>query len=146
MSIWEESWEEKLEKNLQSQIEFAKSLKPGEKVILENTWNFSDPDVYLDVVKRVSQKGWITLESGSIFMTDKYTSRHKERSGVRRLIPYSEELEQKAIEQEKQREEEKRRKKILNDAEWLCYEIGCRKKELTVEQAKKILEVMGRED
>lgn len=143
MSVWEESWEETLEKNLQSQIEFAKSLKQGDKVILENTWSFSDSDFYLDAVKRVSPKGWITLESGSIFMTDKYTNRHKERSGHRRLIPYSEELEQKAIEQEKQREEEKQRKKILHDTEWLCYQIGCRKKELTIEQAKKILEIMG---
>lgn len=120
-------------------IEWAKSLKPGDKVITCRWGRLS-----VECVKRVTPKMWIVTDKDKTFYQGQWDTRFVQRGGYGDLLPWSEELQKKAEEQEAERQREEQERRTISDAKSICYELLYHKngREMTLDLAKKIIELV----
>lgn len=120
-------------------LSWAKSLKPGDKVI-HCGWNCKVLSVL--EVKKVTPAGWIKTTCGKTFCQsdyyrDRFTGRG-ETSGS--IIPVTDELLQEAQRQDAERAEKERKRRVIIKARNLVYDESRKGSDMTYERAAKIVE------
>lgn len=120
-------------------LEWAKSLKPGDKVIHDEYGRYSILEV-----ERVTPSGIVKTIGGKSFAQNSFSDRLLGRgqfvSGY--ILPFTDELLQAAKEQEAKREEEKRKRSVIHRANDIIYEEYRAAGRMTYERALKIIAVL----
>lgn len=121
-------------------MEWAKSLKPGDKVIV-SYWS----RLYVECVKRVTPKMWIVTDKGKTFYQGQWSTRFVQRGGYSEILQWSDELQKKAEEQEAERQREDEERRTIRAAQNICYELRYETngREMTLDLAKKIIEIVA---
>lgn len=119
---------------------WANSLKPGDKVIVE-AWG----TIVVDAVRRVTPSGWVVTENYGTYSQSKYADKYSQRGGYYGIVPITEELEKRALEEMAEREKKRKIERAIRAAKSVTYEWSCGKREIDFNLAIKILELSGEE-
>lgn len=123
---------------------WAKSLNPGDKVIVRK-WG---TDYKVRAVDHVTKSGLVVLDTGACYSFYARSGlMYRERGGFSELLPFTEELENKAKEQAEERERQEQTHKTILDAKLICRELCYEEngRVMTLELARKIIELVGAE-
>lgn len=124
-------------------LAWAKSLKPGDKVIYRECWDSGNLSV-LEVAK-VTPAGWVKTTDGLTFAQNSWSSGIEKRSRYDggEIVPVTDELLQKFQQQEAERaEKERKRSTIVKAKDILRAELEA-SRDMTYERAVKIIESLG---
>lgn len=117
---------------------WAKSLKPGDNVIVK-----SNMLVLVDVVKRVTPSGWVvTLRNGTYSMS-KLFDYYTERGGYKDIVPYTAELAEEAKRQKEKMERQQKIDSTIRYAKSIAYDWRYGNRNVDYDLACKILALAG---
>lgn len=123
-------------------LAWAKSLKPGDNVILDKSFLSANDNIFVLEVDRVTPAGWVKTTDGETFSLTGWSG-YLEARGRRskwRIKPATSSLLEEASRQEAEREEEKRKQKTIVDAEIALKNEYMKSCKMTYDRAVKILE------
>lgn len=119
---------------------WAKSLKPGDEVIYTKF-----ESLFVLKVEKVTPAGWVKTKNGLTFAQDKHLDRLFARgANFGSIEPITEELYQKAKDQDEERKNEARKQKIINKARDVISDEWCDRWNMTYERAEKIIAAFER--
>lgn len=88
---------------LEEMAAWAKSLKPGDKVIFQSGWCYNDLSVL--EVEKVTPAGWVKTTNNMTFSKNSYGSMYARGRDIGRIVSVTDELLQKAQKQDAERKE-----------------------------------------
>lgn len=120
--------------NREQWAEWAKSLKPGDKIIIKN-----GRSVFLDTVKKLTPAGWIVTQKHGTYSQSQWRNWYSERGGYKEILPWTEDLEAEAKKQEEEYLREQKISRTIRAAKNIAYDWAYGKREVDYELAQKIL-------
>lgn len=117
---------------------WAKSLKPGDKVIVRHWEN-----VYIDKVAKVTPAGWVITENFGTYSQTKCFDGYQERGGLKNIEPFTDALEKEANRQEAQRLKYEKEQRAINKAKMVAYDWRYGNRNVDYDLACKILALAG---